>query len=188
MRVKLNLSNYFSIIDFFFLLFICYSFTGNRRCFLRFRAPNRNSKTISAVIDLRIIQTCFAAVVNHVRKPSAEFFYMLGLIELVCNQTVVWIGCGPTGSHLITTVNCHSSFRLPHQHTLSPRGVCSRIPHMRLFRRDSHGPYIAHVYAVYYTIFGNFWVTSCGRSSGKKSILRALASFAAVRKVMLTSW
>ena len=41
---------------------------------------------------------------------------------------------------------------------------------------------------LYYTIFGNFWVTSCGRRSGKKSILRALASFAAVRKEMLTSW
>ena len=40
----------------------------------------------------------------------------------------------------------------------------------------------------YYTIFGNFWVTSRGRRSGKKSILRAVASFAAVRKVMLTSW
>ena len=40
----------------------------------------------------------------------------------------------------------------------------------------------------YYTIFGNFWVNSCGRRSGMKSILRALASFAAVRKVMLTSW
>ena len=39
----------------------------------------------------------------------------------------------------------------------------------------------------YYTIFGNFWVTSRGRRSGKKSILRAVASFAAVRKVMLTS-
>ena len=31
--------------------------------------------------------------------------------------------------------------------TLSPRGVCSRIPHMRLFRRDSHGLLDAHVYA-----------------------------------------
>ena len=39
----------------------------------------------------------------------------------------------------------------------------------------------------YYTIFGNFWVTSRGRRSGKKSIFRAPASFAAVRKVMLTS-
>ena len=43
----------------------------------------------------------------------------------------------------------------------------------------------------YYTIFGNFLVNSCdscGRRSGKKSILSAVASLAAVRKVMLTSW
>ena len=31
--------------------------------------------------------------------------------------------------------------------TLSPRGVCSRIPHLRPFRRDSHGLFLAHVYA-----------------------------------------
>ena len=31
--------------------------------------------------------------------------------------------------------------------TLSPRGVCSRIPHLRLFCRDSHGLFFAHVYA-----------------------------------------
>jgi len=36
-----------------------------------------------------------------------------------------------TGSHLITTVNCHGSFRFPPQHTLRTRGVCSRIPHPR---------------------------------------------------------
>ena len=33
---------------------------------------------------------------------------------------------------------------------------------------------------VYYIIFGNFCVTPCGRRSGKKSIFRAFASFAAV--------
>ena len=31
--------------------------------------------------------------------------------------------------------------------TLSPRGVCSRIPHLRLFRRAHHGLFIAHTYA-----------------------------------------
>ena len=63
--------------------------------------------------------------------------------------------CGPSGS--LRSGN-------PPQHALRARGVCSRIPHLRLFRRDSHGLFIAHVYAVYYTIFGNFWVNSCGRN------------------------
>ena len=31
--------------------------------------------------------------------------------------------------------------------TLRARGVCSRIPHLRLSRRDSHGLFLAHVYA-----------------------------------------
>ena len=35
----------------------------------------------------------------------------------------------------------------PHSKTLRARGVCSRIPHLRLFRRAHHGLLIAHVYA-----------------------------------------
>ena len=46
---------------------------------------------------------------------------------------------GPTGSHLITTVNCHGSFRFPPQHTLRARGVCSRIPHSRRNNSETTG-------------------------------------------------
>ena len=56
---------------------------------------------------------------------------------------------GATGSDLIATVNCHSSFRIPPQHTLSPRGVCSRIPHPRRISRDSHGQISTHVYILH---------------------------------------
>ena len=33
--------------------------------------------------------------------------------------------------------------------TLSPRGVCSRIPHLRPFYRDSHGQISTHVYILH---------------------------------------
>ena len=56
---------------------------------------------------------------------------------------------GSTGSHMITTVNCHSSFRFPPQHTLRARGVCSRIPHLRHFRRATHGQITTHVYLLH---------------------------------------
>ena len=42
-----------------------------------------------------------------------------------------------------------SVFRGSNHNTLSPRGVCSRIPHPRHFRRDSHGLFIAHVYLLH---------------------------------------
>ena len=135
---------------------------------------------------------------------------------------------------MITTVNCHSSFLFPPQHTLRARGVCSRIPHPGVCP-PQHVPLLGPCLCSYYTIFGNPWVTpfgrsdglgrrtedrggtreapdaailcplsfvvsplcysplatwrsSCGRRSGKKSIWRARASFAAVRKEKLTSW
>ena len=46
---------------------------------------------------------------------------------------------------MITRVNCHSSFRFPPQHTLSPRGVCSRIPHPGVCP-PQHVPFSVHVY------------------------------------------
>ncbi len=64
-------------------------------------------------------------------------------------KLAIYIYRGPTGSHLITTVNCHSSFRFPPQHTLRARGVCSRIPHPRQISRDSHGQLSTHVYILH---------------------------------------
>ena len=66
-------------------------------------------------------------------------------------------------------------------------------PNTSLAANFPHSPWAfpCSYLCVYHTIFGNFWVNfcdSCGRRSGKKSIFRAMASFAAVRKVMLTSW
>ena len=55
---------------------------------------------------------------------------------------------GATGSHLITTVNCHSSFRFPPQHTLRARGVCSRIPHFGV-HPPPHVHFSAHVCVPY---------------------------------------
>ena len=50
--------------------------------------------------------------------------------------------------------------------TLSPRGVCSRIPHLRHFRRAHHGLFFAHVYAriiPYLVTSGLPSCDSCGR-------------------------
>ena len=45
------------------------------------------------------------------------------------------------------------------EHTLSPRGVCSRILHPSA-RLTQHVPFQVHASNVYHTIFGNSWVTS----------------------------
>ena len=46
--------------------------------------------------------------------------------------------------------------------TLSPRGVCSRIPHPGVCT-PQHVPFLVHAYAAYYTISGVFKVIGCGR-------------------------
>ena len=92
--------------------------------------------------------------------------------------------------------------------TLPPRGVCNRILRFRLFAAMAPQSFHASSFQVEYfnllvkecqgVTVSNFTepdarrldadTSDCGRSSGKKSILRALASFAAVRKEKLTSW
>ena len=52
----------------------------------------------------------------------------------------------PTREQIASNVHLHL-LSPPHSKTLPPRGVCSRIPHLRLSRRDSHGLFLAHVYA-----------------------------------------
>ena len=73
------------------------------------------------------------------------------------------------------------------RYALAPWGMQPNTSLAALLPRSSWAFHCSCLCA-YYTIFGNFWVTFCGRRSGKKSIFRALASFVAVRKVMLTSW
>ena len=85
-------------------------------------------------------------------------------------------------------VSCHVVKNSFSRYALAPWGMQPNTSLWRLIATTCavFGPCLC----AYYTIFGNFWVNSgdsCGRRSGKKSIFRALASFAAVRKVMLTS-
>ena len=60
----------------------------------------------------------------------------------------------PTREQIASNVHLHL-LSPPHSKTLSPRGVCSRIPHLPHFCRDSHGLFFAHVYA-YITPFISF--------------------------------
>ena len=88
------------------------------------------------------------------------------------------MGCRPHGKEVLS------------RYALAPWGMQPNTSPAALLPRST-GAVSRSCLCAYYTIFGNFWVNSgdsCGRSSGKKSILRAVASFAAVRKVMLTSW
>ena len=62
---------------------------------------------------------------------------------------------GGKGSHLITTVNCHSSFRFPQQHTLS-RGPLRPFGFASLRQPDACGAGASVGYAAEYLTCGSF--------------------------------